>query len=127
MLSVRMTFGSAGRDLQGLSSLLSLDTAPLGLWKLEIDIRFPNQRHPHLSPDIRDHAAWKILAEALRPSKYMSLKQVTMVLTVHEKKTVVNGKKENSLVEFRKQMQRSAFWRFATTSTIRFKFKFRSF
>ncbi|KAF8191776.1 hypothetical protein BJ912DRAFT_963553 [Pholiota molesta] len=104
-LAVRLSYGKVGRDLAGFCEVLESATHPSPLAVLELSILFP-------------HHAF--------PSDYGALRRVTLDLTVHEKVRMWNGRRENSVTVFKKQM-RKALGRLFNLSMFHFNFKVHAF
>ncbi|KAF8155475.1 hypothetical protein B0H34DRAFT_808579 [Crassisporium funariophilum] len=107
-LCFRLSYGNIGRDLLGLIDLLDTPSNPLTeLRILKIDILFPNQSAPHRMVEVRDHTFWSWLATVLQKREYLALRQVILDLTIHGKPRTREGRRENSVAEFRAQIRHS--------------------
>ncbi|KDR80471.1 hypothetical protein GALMADRAFT_1201967 [Galerina marginata CBS 339.88] len=125
-LSVRMSYGKVGRDLLGFCDMLEAITRPSSLRFLDLAILYPLQWNPHESHDLSTHEFWRRLAEVLLKSEYRTLHKVTVELTVHEKMCMWNGRRVNSVVEFRNKMKLT-LRRLLNMSTLHFKLKVHGF
>lgn len=126
-LSVRLSYGKVGRDLAGFCEVLESATHPSPLAFLELSILFPHHAFPTDVAELGGYnTIWARLTVALLRLEYGALRRVTLDLTVHEKVRTWNGRRENSVTEFKKQM-RKALGSLLYISTFHFKFKVHAF
>lgn len=126
-LSIRMSYGSSGRDLTGFSQMLDAISYPNNMQVLELFILFPLQKRPHEATDVHGHPFWAQLASALLKIEYRTIRKVIMELTVHEKVYVhPNGTRTNTLTEFRNLMKKP-LQRLLNMPSLNFKYKVHGF
>lgn len=121
-LSVRLSYGTVGRELTGFCDLLEAVTQRSQLAWLELLIHFPQQTSGAGLLAVYSAAIWTRLAVALLRTEYRDLRRVTMELTVHKRVRVANGKRENSVTEFRRKMGYS-LQALSNISSFNFRFK----
>ena len=125
-LSIRMSYGNAGRDLIGLCQALESTSLRSPLEILELHILFPLQVAPDYTSDVHKHIFWSRLSFLLLRDKYCALSQVRMDLTVHNQVTKRGDRSHNSITGFRTRMKES-LKRMLSISTFSFSFKVRAF
>jgi len=95
-LSIRMSYGNAGRDLMGLCQALESISRRSPLEILELHILFPLQVAPDYTSDVHKHIFWSHLSFLLLRVEYCALSQVKMDLTVHNQVAMRGDRSYNS-------------------------------